>query len=133
MERSPVILFDGECNLCSAWVRFIIKRDPAGRLRFASLQSPAAEILLRRHCILPGAMGTIVLVDGDRCFTRSDALIEITRELSAPWPLFTILKLVPRFLRDACYDLLARNRYRWFGKLASCMVPTAEIRSRFLD
>ena len=133
METGPVILFDGVCNLCSASVLFIIKRDPAGRFKFASLQSPIAKELLQPHGISADAMSTIVLVDGARCLTKSDAVLEIARGLSAPWPIFSVLRFAPPFLRDACYDLVARHRYRWFGRQEACMVPTPALRSRFLD
>ncbi len=128
-----IILFDGVCNLCSAWVLFVIRRDPKGRFKFAALQSAVATDMLRPHDISAEAMRSIVLIDGSRCLTKSDAVLEIARGLSTPWPLFGSLRLIPRFVRDAAYDFVARHRYHWFGKRGSCMVPTAELRSRFLD
>ena len=125
-----VILFDGVCNLCSGAVRFVARRDPAGRFRFASLQSAAAARLLDgRGAQLPDS---IVLLQHGRVHTRSSAALRIARGLRFPWPLLAAFLLVPRPVRDWVYDLVARRRYRWFGKSDACMVPDAELRARFL-
>lgn len=130
-DAGSVVLFDGVCNLCNAAVRFIIRRDPGGRLRFAALQSEAAAVLLAAQAEpLPDS---IVLVEGGRVFTRSAAALRIARRLRFPWPLLYALIVVPRPLRDAVYGWIARNRYRWFGRSDQCMVPTPELRARFLD
>lgn len=130
---SSVVLFDGVCNLCNAAVRFVIERDPGGRFRFAALDSEAARTL--RHATgAPAALpDSIVLVDEDGEFTRSDAALRIARRLTFPWPLAYVFILVPRVLRDALYDWIARHRYRWFGRRDTCMVPTPELRGRFLE
>ncbi|PYQ94301.1 MAG: hypothetical protein DMF96_26650 [Acidobacteria bacterium] len=112
-QLSPVILFDGVCNLCSGFVQFVIAHDPAGRFRFAALQS--------------------VLVEGDRVFTQSTAALRIARGLGLPWRLVYGLIAVPRPLRDWMYDIVARHRYQWFGRRDGCLVPTADERARFLD
>jgi predicted DCC family thiol-disulfide oxidoreductase YuxK len=129
----PVILFDGVCNLCNGLVQFVIARDPAARFAFASLQSNAASKLLDRHRQTTPLPDSIVLVDGDRVFTRSSAALRIARGLGFPWMLAYAGIVVPKPLRDAVYDRVARNRYRWFGKRDVCMVPTPELRGRFLD
>jgi len=118
----PVVLFDGVCNLCNGVVRFIIARDPSARFRFAPL--PPADA---------GATDSIVLVEAGKKYTRSTAALRIARGLRFPWPLLYALMLAPRPLRDLVYDWVARHRYGWFGKRAACMVPTPEVRSRFLE
>jgi predicted DCC family thiol-disulfide oxidoreductase YuxK len=130
----PVVLFDGVCNLCHGAVRFIIARDPAARFRFASLQSPVGQALLRDHRLGPGlGPDSLVLVEGGRAYTRSAAVLRIARGLRWPWPAAGALALVPRPLRDAAYDLVARRRYRWFGRQAECPLPTPDLARRFID
>jgi len=128
-----VVLFDGVCNLCNGFVRFVIARDTRTRFAFASLQSEAAARLLARTPLADHAGETIVLLDKDRAFTKSAAALRIARDLTFPWNLAYAFVAVPRPLRDWIYDLVARNRYRWFGKQDVCMVPTPELRRRFLD
>lgn len=131
-DAGPVVLFDGVCNLCNASVLFIIKRDRAARFRFAALQSGAAAALpasAPHHGPVPDS---IVLVEDGRVFTQSTAALRIARRLRFPWPVLYGLIVVPRPLRDAVYAWIARNRYRWFGKRDACMLPTPELRARFL-
>ena len=125
----PIVLFDGVCNLCNGAVRFILARDPRARFRFASLQSEAARRLLGGD---PPAE-TIVLIEAGKTHTRSTAALRIARLLRFPWPLWYGWIVVPRPLRDGVYDWVARHRYRWFGRRDTCMVPTPELRDRFLD
>lgn len=132
MDDSPILLFDGVCNLCSGAVRFVIRHDPGGRFRFAALQSEAGRRLLVQHGLPADALDTFVLIDGARCFTRSDAAIELARRLGGAWRGLALLRLVPRPIRDAAYGVVVRNRYRWFGRSESCMVPTPELARRFL-
>ena len=132
-REHPVVLFDGVCNLCEGAVRFAIERDPAARLRFAPLQSPLGRALLAHHGYDPDALDAVVLVDGDGAHDRSTAALRLALWLRAPWPwLARPLLLVPRRLRDAVYGWIARSRYRWFGRRAECLVPTPELRARFL-
>ena len=131
--REAVVLFDGVCRFCSGSVRFILERDIGGRFAFAPLQSPVAQKLLQQRDRSPGHMDSLVLVENGQCSTRSTAALRIVRHLSWPWPLLGVLILVPRPLRDFCYDVFARNRYRWFGKNQDCFVPAAEERERFLE
>jgi predicted DCC family thiol-disulfide oxidoreductase YuxK len=128
-----LILFDGVCNLCNGAVRFVIARDPSARFHFGALQSDAARRMLRERYTLPTVPDSIVLLDESGVFTRSDAALRVARELRFPWPLAYGLIVVPRPLRDWVYDIVARNRYAWFGKRDVCMVPTPELRARFLD
>ncbi len=129
-----IVLFDGVCNLCSGSVRFIVERDPDAYFRFASIQSEAGAELMREHGLaLPeGDPSSIVLVEDGRALQRSTAALHIVRRLKMPWKLLWAFVIVPRFLRDAVYDFIARHRYRWFGKKDVCMVPTPELRARFL-
>ncbi len=129
----PVVLFDGVCNFCNASVNFIIKRDPKHLFRFAALQSDAGIKLLTQLGLSTTSIDTIVLVIGDQYYTRSSAALRIARRLSGLWPLLFGFIIVPAFIRDALYNLIARHRYNWFGKQDTCMVPTPEVRSRFLD
>jgi len=131
---SGIVLFDGTCNLCSATVAFLIPRDRTSRLRFASLQSAVGQELLRRHGIsAPATPDSVVYIEGERAFTRSDAALAIAGRLASPWPLLGVFWYVPRPLRDAVYSLVARNRYRWFGRTETCQLPAPELRARFLD
>jgi len=125
-----VVLFDGECVLCNGAVRFIAANDPAGRFVFASLQSRAAAALVGDAAT---ESATIVLLDHGRRYERSDAVLHVALELRAPWPLAFAAILIPRRLRDAAYDWIARNRYHWFGRLDTCPVPTPALRTRILQ
>jgi predicted DCC family thiol-disulfide oxidoreductase YuxK len=131
-EAHPIVLFDGVCNLCSGAVQFIIRRDPAGRFRFASLQSPLGEELLARFGIDRDVTDSVILVEGDRCYQESDAALRVARGMKGAWKALAALRLIPRPLRDAVYRLVARNRYRWFGRQETCWLPTPELRGRFL-
>ena len=127
---SPVILFDGVCNLCQASVTWVIARDRAEVFRFASLQSAAARELLRGVTV----PDSVVLVDEAGVHTRSAAALRIARRLGFPWAMLGwVGAVLPRFLRDAVYDWVARNRYAWFGKQDACLLPTPALAARFLD
>ena len=132
---TPVVLFDGVCNLCNGWVRWIIPRDPRGVFRFASLQSQAARDALRqgRHDDPAALPDSIVLLDEQGLHVESDAVLRIARRLGLPYSLLAASRIVPRVLRDAVYRTVARNRYRWFGRRESCMLPPPGVASRFLD
>ena len=133
-SNGPVILFDGVCNLCNRAVVFVLRRDRGGVFRFASLQSAAGRALLEGAGLAPGSLETMVVVVGGRAYVRSDAAIEIARRLPGGWRLVAALaRLVPRPLRDAAYDLVARNRYRLFGRRESCMLPEPGVAERFME
>lgn len=133
MAEYPVLLFDGICNLCSAAVQFIIKRDAGGDFRFAAMQSPAGERLLAEHRLTDVSSETMVLLVGRDIYLRSDAALEIARRLDGVWSLLRWFSLLPRSWREAGYRLLANNRFRWFGRRQSCLMPSEENRRRFLD
>lgn len=132
-DGHPVVLFDGVCNLCDSSVQFIIRRDPSGRFRFASLQSDAGRAVVQALGRSPDDLDTMVLVDGDRTWIKSAAALEIARHLTGLWPALRILAAVPRPVRDWGYDVIARHRYRWFGKKDVCITPTPDVRDRFLE
>lgn len=127
-----IILFDGVCNFCNRTVQFIIKRDRNGYFRFASLQSSVAESLLATR--LEGLhLNSIVLIENGQIYTESTAVLRIVKNLDGIWKAAFILLAIPKPFRDPLYRFFAQRRYRWFGRQSSCMVPTKEIRDRFLD
>jgi predicted DCC family thiol-disulfide oxidoreductase YuxK len=127
----PVVLFDGVCNLCVASVQFLVEHDD-GSLRFAPLQSEAAEAVLSAQDLSPDYFGSLVFVEDDDAYTKSAGALRIARYLDAPYSWARHLRVVPRPLRDAVYDLVARSRYSVFGKKDRCMRPTPDLEARFL-
>lgn len=132
-EDAPIILFDGVCHLCAWSVQFIIKRDPHSVYRFASLQSETGREIMRRHGLDETSLDSFVLVEDGHAWRESEAALRVCSHLKMPWRLLAPLRFLPGFLRDPVYRFIARNRYRWFGKSDSCMMPTAEMRARFLE
>lgn len=128
-----LILFDGDCNFCNKSVQFVLKRDPRGRFRFASLQSAAGRAELEARGVMGEVPDSMVLVTPERVWFYSGAALRIARGLRWPWPVLAVLLLVPPFLRDFFYKAFAKRRYRWFGKAERCLVPSPEMRARFLD
>lgn len=135
-DRSAIILFDGVCNFCDRSVQFVLRRDRHGCFRFAPLQSDAA----RKACAdagvaLPanGEFDSVVVIADGKALERSDAALAIATRLPFPWPCFGVLRIVPRPLRGALYGWIARNRYRFFGRRDTCMIPSTEHRARFLE
>ncbi len=130
-----IVLFDGVCNLCRGAVRFLLRHDRRRRLRFAALQSAAGRALLDRHGLAGETAESIVVVEAGRAWVRSAAALHLARRLPWPWPLLGAFAVLPRPLRDALYAFVARRRYRWFGRAASCLTPspeTPEMAGRFL-
>lgn len=130
--RGPILFFDGVCNVCNASVQFVLAHEDGPRLRFASLQSKTAEDMLPALGIDPKDLDSLVIVDGGKVYNRSTAALEAARMLKAPYRWATIFLLVPKFIRDFFYKVFANNRYRLFGKKDECMIPTPELRARFL-
>jgi predicted DCC family thiol-disulfide oxidoreductase YuxK len=133
MAEHPIVLFDGVCNLCNLSVAYIVRHDPKGRFHFASLQSNAGRELQGEYGFDPDVVNTIVLIERGRAHTKSDAALRIARRLKGPVRFWWVARFVPRPVRDAIYDWIGRNRYRWFGKRDECMVPGPGVRERFLD
>ena len=133
---NPVLLYDGVCGLCNRLVQFVLKRDARGLFRFASLQSDFAAGILQQHGLDPNDLDTVYLVEapGERPASRSDAVISVLRGLSGFWRVTAVLlRALPKGLRDWGYNVIARNRYRIFGKHDSCLLPEQKYRDRFLD
>ena len=129
----PILLFDGHCNLCNAWVNFIVKRDSSSTIRFASLQSLAGKRLLEEHKINPNYVDSLVFFEEDEVSLSSTAALRILAYLDG-WERHLInLIFLPRTLRDLVYRFVAKNRYKWFGRKEHCMVPTVELSKRFLQ
>jgi predicted DCC family thiol-disulfide oxidoreductase YuxK len=127
-----IILFDGVCNFCNFWADFIIKRDMDEIFKFASLQSDAGKTIAEKFLINRQDIDSIILIKGENYFIKSEAALEVVKELKSIWKIFYLLKVIPRPLRDFIYDLIARNRYAFFGKRDTCRVPAREEMSRFI-
>jgi predicted DCC family thiol-disulfide oxidoreductase YuxK len=132
-SQGPILLFDGVCNFCNSAINFVIEHDRSSRFRFASLQSDAGRALLSAHGLGELPLSTMVLIDGDKVYMNSDGVLRTARRLGGPFALLVPFLLVPRPLRDFAYRTFARNRYRLFGRSEVCLVPTPELRRRFLD
>lgn len=132
MNDKSVILFDGVCNLCNGFVQFVIRRDKKNRFLFASLQSDEANELLK-DLVSGKDLKTVVLIENDTIYTRSTAALRICRGLPGGWPLLYGFIIIPAFIRNAVYNFISRNRYRWFGKKDHCMIPAPELQKKFLE
>jgi predicted DCC family thiol-disulfide oxidoreductase YuxK len=129
----PIILFDGVCNFCNGTVNFLLKRDKQQAFLFAPLQSARGQQLLEEYGLPKENNASFILIDEGKVYQKSSAALRLTKRLPWYWKVFQVFYIIPPFIRNALYDLIARNRYKWFGKKEECMVPTAEQRSRFLD
>tara|TARA_R110002020_G_scaffold97177_3_gene232080 strand:+ start:9336 stop:9737 length:402 start_codon:yes stop_codon:yes gene_type:complete len=133
MNKShKIILFDGVCNLCNGAVTYIIKRDNKNVFKFAALQSEIGQKLTSKFKIDTTKVDSIILIDGEKHYEKSSAALHIAKNLSGAYPLLFGFMVVPKFIRNAVYDYIAKNRYKWFGKKESCMIPTAALKSKFL-
>lgn len=132
MEK-PVILFDGVCNLCNGAVQFVVKRDKKKMFRFASLQSESGQELLNKFNLPTDDFGSFVLITGDNYLIKSSAALNVLKGLGGLWQMFYAFIIVPKPLRDFVYDLVAKSRYKIFGQNNTCMMPTPELRQRFLS
>ena len=131
-DSDPILLFDGVCLLCNRIIKEVITRDSEGIIRFASLQSKEGLKLIKKVGLTNFSLDTVVLVEGGNVFTKSDVLLRIFRYLDGNWPYLYHLINIPKFIRDPIYNMIARNRYRWFGKKDTCMLPKPEWEERFL-
>ena len=130
MER--IILFDGVCNFCDASVQFMIKRDPSGKFKYTPLQSETGQKILTENGLSAAEFDSIVLSENGKIYKKSTAALRIAKELNGLWPLMYIFIVVPPFIRNVVYDFVAANRYKWYGKKDACMIPSPEVRSRFV-
>jgi predicted DCC family thiol-disulfide oxidoreductase YuxK len=133
MENELIIVFDGLCNFCNSTVQFIIKKDTQNKFKFAAIQTRTGHELLQKHGITVSTLDTIVLLKKGIVYLRSDAALQIAKELDKPWKVLAIFKITPKFVRDSLYDFFAKHRYYWFGKRDECVIPTQELRQRFLN
>ena len=131
-DDRPIFVFDGFCALCSGSARFVMRHDPKARFRLLPAQSPLGQALYRHYRLDPGRLDSVILLAKGRAYLRSDAVVRVATILGWPWRAAALLLLVPRRLRDAAYDLVARNRFRWFGRLDTCARPTPDQARRFL-
>ena len=132
MNDKPIILFDGVCNLCSGSVQFILKRDKEKKFTFASLQSTTGQKLLSQFNLPNDTFNSFVLYQDGRMYTRSTAALKLFQQLRG-WKWVKMFWIVPKFIRDAVYNLIAKNRYKWFGKKNECWLPTPALKERFLE
>jgi predicted DCC family thiol-disulfide oxidoreductase YuxK len=128
---SPVILFDGICNLCNGTVQFLLKNDEKKVFKFASLQSDFAQEFLKNHQFPTDNFGTLILIENDKVFVKSEAAFKIAKHLPK-YAWMGIFSLIPRFITDFFYDIISKNRLKWFGKRETCWLPTKELKERFL-
>ncbi len=133
MNENPIILFDGVCNFCNGAINFIIKRDKKRIFRYAALQSEAGQQLLKQYNLSPTELDSFVLIYNGKSFKKTSAALNVASILGGVWKLTGVFRIFPAGVRDLAYNLIANNRYRWFGKKESCMIPTPEVRSLFLQ
>ncbi|REE81657.1 putative DCC family thiol-disulfide oxidoreductase YuxK [Lutibacter oceani] len=133
IKNESIILFDGVCNLCNASVNFIIKHDKKAHFKFASLQSDAAKEILLQYNSKKIKLDSIILIEEEAIYEKSTAALKISRKLTGGFKLLYIFIIIPKFIRDWVYNYIAKNRYKWFGKKESCMIPSLEMKDRFLD
>jgi len=132
MIKQNIIIFDGVCNFCNAAVNFIIKRDCEKKFLFSSMQNEKSKELLAQFSIDNSDLDTLIIIKNDTLFIKSDAVLEIVKELSGLWFILSYCKIIPKSIRDFIYTLISRNRYKLFGKKESCIIPTKEQQERFL-
>lgn len=131
--KEAIILFDGVCNLCDGWVKFVIERDPKGYFLFAPLQSEAGRRLLSKNKLPENYLNSIVLFENGRTYFGSSSVLRTCRKLKGLWPLMFAFIVVPAPIRDFFYDWVASKRYQWFGRKESCLIPSSDLKSRFID
>jgi predicted DCC family thiol-disulfide oxidoreductase YuxK len=129
----PVVLFDGVCNYCNGMVNFVIRQDKKKQFLFTPLQSEAGKRILQANNLTGQARDSFIIYDKGKIYQRSTAALKLYNKLPWYWKWTQAFWIVPKFLRDAIYDLIARNRYKWFGKKDECMIPSPEVKERFLD
>lgn len=131
LNMNGIILFDGECNFCEKSVQFIIKRDPNGYFKFASLQSEIGKKLRKKYNV-PEHIDSLLLIEQDKWYDKSSAALRICKNLKGFYKISFVFLIIPKPIRDFFYDILAKNRYKWFGKTNHCVIPSQKIRNRFL-
>ena len=132
-ENNKIILFDGVCNLCNSSVQYVIRRDKSNAYRFAALQSEIGKKLVEQRGIVTSQIDSIILIEpGVAYYTKSTAALKIAQSFGGVWQLTSVFEWIPEKIRDWVYDYIAKNRYKWYGKKDACMIPTPELKSKFL-
>lgn len=131
-SEHKIILFDGVCNLCNSTVVRVIKNDKTDLFRFTTLQGAVGQVIVTEHGIDTAKTDSIILIDNKKAFTKSTAALRIAKDLSGAYPLLYGFIIIPKPIRDWVYDYIAKNRYKWYGKKDSCMIPTPELKKKFL-
>jgi len=128
-----LVLFDGVCNFCNFWIQFALKHDKKGKLKFGSLQGTTAQQILPQYNIDPAVLTSVIFIEDGIAYRESTAALKVCKYLDGGWKLLYVLIIIPAFLRDGLYKWIGQNRYKWFGKQESCMLPTPEQRARFVE
>jgi predicted DCC family thiol-disulfide oxidoreductase YuxK len=129
----PIVLFDGVCNLCNGAVQFIIRHDKKNIFMFASLQSEVGRKILEQYNFPLDELNSFILIENNKAYTRSTGALRVAKKLNGLWPLLYGFIIIPKFIRDSIYNWVAGNRYKWFGKKDACMIPTPELKTKFLS
>jgi predicted DCC family thiol-disulfide oxidoreductase YuxK len=132
MSKNKIILFDGVCNFCNASVNFIIARDKKNIFKFAALQSAPGEELQRKFSLDPKDLSSFILIEGNTYYKKTTAALRVAKDFGFPWNLSYVLIIIPPFIRNIAYNIIAKYRYKWFGKREACRVPGPEEREKFL-
>jgi len=132
-ENKPVVLFDGVCNYCNTMINFIIRQDKKKKYLFATLQSEFGQRTLQRWNLPANSFDSFLVLDKGKLYSKSTAALRLYNQLPWYWKWTQLFWLFPKFLRDAVYNVIAKNRYKWFGKRKECMIPTPELKNRFLN
>lgn len=132
MQNNSIILFDGVCNFCNSSVNFIIKRDKKNYFLFSSLQSEYSQKFLTKNNFPTNNFNSIILIENNKLYQKSTAALKIAKHLKGLWKLSYVFIIIPPFIRDFFYDVLTKNRYKWFGKKEMCMIPDEKIKRKFL-
>jgi predicted DCC family thiol-disulfide oxidoreductase YuxK len=133
MKTQPIILFDGICNFCNSAVNFSIKRNSKANILFAPMQSAAGKKLLQQYDLPLDDMQSFIFIENGVVYKQSTAALRVCRHLKGLWPLCYGLIIIPKFIRDGIYNRIAKNRYKWFGIRQQCMIPTPDVKTRFLN
>lgn len=133
MADHPIILFDGICNLCNRSVQYVIKHDPDGIFKFTTLQSETGRLLSKKYNLSSSDLDSFILIQDGNAFTKSTAALMVAKQLKGPVKILYGFIIVPPFIRNSVYNIIAKNRYKWFGKKEACMIPTPSLQTRFLN
>lgn len=133
LNSNPVILFDGVCNLCNSSVQFVIKHDPKKKFRFASIQGDYGQQVLKKFHLPPDSLNSFILLEDNQIYTHSTGALKVAKQLSGAWPMLYAFIIIPPFIRNAVYQFIAKNRYKWFGKKETCAIPSPELKALFYN